>query len=127
MKLNIDCMRDILLIVEDAPFLKPVFIDTIHNNLTDYENDVIDYAILKLVEADYITAVISHHDFGFKIHKINDITFSGHQFIAEISSNTIWNSVKSISTKVGAGSIHAISQIATGVITSIIKAQLNLS
>lgn len=126
MKLNPDCIRDILLKMEDTPYQEDIYPDQLYETLPDYAHDEIDYTILKMNEAGFISATIQKYLDGSVDITIHDITYNGHQFLANIRSNNIWNNVKEVSKKVGSNSLSAISQIATGVITEIIKSQLGL-
>lgn len=126
MKLNPDCMRDILLVMEDAGYLEELSPSTVYEALPDYAEDEINYSIIKLKEAGFIDAIIREYNNGLAILRLDDITYTGHQFLADIRSDNVWNDIKEVSKKVGSNSISAISQIATGVISAIIKNQLGL-
>ena len=127
MKLNPDCMRDILIAMEKQPLNQPVdFDDMIPLLANEYDSDVIEYAALKLKEAGFIRAITSSDTEGEYLVTFLDITYPGHQFLADIRSENIWNDVKEVSKKVGSNSVSALSQIATGIIMAIIKAQLGL-
>lgn len=123
MKLNVDCIRDILLLVEQAPYQEVVYLDKIKNSLKSYSSDEIEYAILKLNEAEYIDARIIHYDNGTIIRSIDDITYTGHQFLETIRDNKVWKETKSICGKVGTFALNFVSQVASGVITSLISQQ----
>lgn len=125
MYLNPDCMRDILIFVESTPFRQKVSIETLYENLS-YTHAEIMYACIKMIEADFISGIWNAADGEITVYHITDIRYSGHQFLANIRSDNIWNNVKEVSKKVGSNSVSAISQIATGVITAIIKSQLGL-
>ena len=126
MKLNPDCMRDILIVMENAGYLEEVSPSTVYESLPNYSEDEINYSIIKLKEAGFIDAIIREYNSGVAILRLDDITYIGHQFLADVRSDNIWNDVKEVSKKVGSNSISAISQIATGVISAIIQAQLGL-
>jgi hypothetical protein len=126
MKLNPDCMRDILLVMEDAGYLEELSPSTVYEALPDYAEDEINYSIIKLKEAGFIDAIIREYNNGLAILRLDDITYTGHQFLADVRSDNVWNDIKEVSKKVGSNSISAISQIATGVISAIIKNQLGL-
>lgn len=126
MKLNPDCMRDVLIVMESAGYLEELSPSAVYESLPDYSEDEINYSIIKLKEAGFIDAIIKEYNSGVAILRLDDITYIGHQFLANVRSDNIWNDVKQVSKKVGSNSISAISQIATGVISAIIKAQLGL-
>lgn len=127
MKLDPDCMRDILLCMEDAPYLEELSPETIYDALPNYTRDDINYSIIKLKEAGFIDAIIKEYGSKLIILRLDDITYNGHQFLADVRSDNVWHSVKEVSKKVGSNSLNSISQIATGVISAIIKSQLGLS
>ena len=126
MHLSPDCMRDILLFVESTPFRQKVAIETLYENLP-YTQDEITYACIKMIEADFISGNWNVPDGEITVYFISDIRYSGHQFLADIRSDNVWNNVKEIGKKVGSNSVSSIAQIASGVITAIIKSQLGLT
>ena len=126
MHLSPDCMRDILLFVESTPFRQKVAIETLYENLP-YTQDEITYACIKMIEADFISGSWNVPDGEITVYFISDIRYSGHQFLADIRSDNVWNNVKEIGKKVGSNSVSSIAQIASGVITAIITSQLGLT
>lgn len=126
MKLNPDCIRDVLLQMENLPYQEEMDVVQLHDLLPNYSYDEIDYTVLKLHEAGFIQANIQRYLTGSIDIVLLDITYNGHQFLANIRSNSVWNSVKEVSKKVGSNSLSAISQIATSIVTEIIKSQLGL-
>ena len=127
MQLNPDCIRDILITMEKQPFNHPVNFDDMLPLLENhYDSNVVEYNALKLKEAGFIRAITSSDTEGEYLVTFFDITYSGHQFLANIRSDNIWNDVKEVSKKVGTNSVSALYQIASGVIAAIIKAQLGL-
>lgn len=126
MKLNIDCMRDILLSMESADYQQSLDIDELHEKLKQYPPDDIDYSIIKLEEAGFIKALIREYNNGIAIISINDITYNGHQFLSDIRSDSVWDKIKAISKEIGSNSIHSLSLISSNVITTIIKSHFGL-
>lgn len=124
MKLNYDCIRDVLLEIEKLPLNQETNPTKLKETLTMYSSEDIIYTCIKLEEAKFISASISKYGMNNYLINIKDITYLGHQFLADIHSDTIWNDVKAISKKVGSNSIKALTQIATSVVTEIIKHQL---
>ena len=127
MKLNPDCIRDILLYMEDAPYGEEICPDQLFNALPNYSPDEISYAVMKMDEAGFVNASIEKYIDGSAEFVLLDITYSGHQFLSNIRENKIWSGVKSIAGKVGATSLEAFTQIASGVITELIKAHFGLT
>lgn len=116
MKLDIDCMRDILLYMETFNYQEEKHISIVHKELK-YTPDTIDYTILKLKEADFITTLFLDLYDGIQIINLCDITYEGHQFLEAIRPESIWKPTKKIGAKIGASTISGITQIATGVLT----------
>lgn len=126
MKLNPDCIRDILLELEKLDLNESITIPELSNKLTEYAKDEVIYNCLKLREANFIIAPTKQYVTGSMIVSIMDITYEGHQFLSNIRSNNIWNKTKNVMSKIGVTSISSISQIAAGVLTIIIKNELGL-
>lgn len=128
MKLNIDCVRDVLLELETFPMGNYGSHSFIKSTQKHGEDDVL-YALIKLTEADYINAKYSRTlDGRPHIDFIYDITFSGHEFLEKIKSDGIWNnSVKPVLSQVGSKSFDAIVQVATNTISSLISKQLGIT
>lgn len=126
MTLNIDCVRALLLYMEKADYLEVLRMPQVYADLPNYSQNDINYSVLKLSEAGYIDAIISPYDDGILIAALKDITFQGHEFLANIREDKIWIGVKTIAGKIGATSLDAIVQIASKVITELIKSQFGL-
>lgn len=128
MKFDPNCVRKILLELEKQPFGSSLSIQSLSSSIEDYQEDEIAYCCLKLAEANYIdisTAnVIGPLAPGIK--SVNDITFYGHEFLNNIRDDGIWKNVKSIGSKIGSTSISALSQIASNVITELIRHQFGI-
>lgn len=125
MKLNPDCIRDILFVVEDlANGKQGVGFDfeapCPYERLSKYSNDEIEYHVHQCEYAGYFTRVVWVLSGDCTIF---DLSPAGHQFIADIRSDTVWNTVKSKAAKVGSYSLSVITQITATVIAELINAQ----
>lgn len=128
MKLNNDLIRDILLTIEEY---------------TGYENPIIFYKPYEVEENDQpLIKNYSKEEFFYHLKQcemsgliqimletgeyttISCLTPSGHEFLENIRSNTVWSKTKTISKKLGLKSLDAVMQISTSVITEIIKQEL---
>ena len=128
MKLNPDCVRDILLVVESLPNLKNYYRfdrESVSELFPNYSFDEIMYHTRQCDLSGFLHNASA--TMNYETYTISDLTPKGHQFLADIRSDTIWNNVKEVSKKVGSNSLSSLSQIATGVITQIIKMQLGLT
>ncbi len=139
MRLNPDCIRDILLTVEETTtYLKGMSYynreSELYNRypntgfefkrLKKYSHDEIVYHVRQCKMAHLITGVIIA-DGGDGI-KISDLTPNGHEFLANIRSDNLWNNIKNISTTIGANSLTALITISTDVVTQLINHQLGI-
>lgn len=127
MKLNLDCMRDILLVIEQCGYQEMPSFQKVVNSLPGYSIDDISYSCEKLYEAEFIDAIQKNHIRGqCPIIKIRNITYSGHQFLDDIRNDNNWGKIKEIASSIGSTSVNAISQIAASVISAAIHSNLGL-
>lgn len=134
MKLNNECVRDVLLYLEENLYYVNVSDNTLrHAALSmnaiatelhgkkSYEVLQVKYTVEKLIEAGFIhTSVFAKgHQNAILQCEIDDITWSGHQFLSTIRSNTIWNAVKQKATQIGGMSIQGLNMIASSIIQGI--------
>lgn len=89
MKLNIDCMRDVLLIMEEIELNNPLSFNSLKEKLPEYERNDLAYTCLKLYEAKFITMKYHQLRTSLSIFELNDITYEGHQFLANIRDKNI--------------------------------------
>ena len=122
MKLNYDCVRDVMLYLEENLIFGNPIRDT--NINLNYDIKDIRYSLLKLHEINYLDGSVSKYMDGEYSVITTDITFYGHKFIGEIQSDTIWDKTKSVSKDLGIQTINGITQIASSVISSLILSKL---
>lgn len=126
MKLNPDCIRDILIAVELMEYNSVYTLSKLHEKLPAYSEDELNYHCLQMIEAGFLNAK-AMNVIGYispQIWRIFDLTYSGHQFLADIRSDTTWNKTKAIAKSIGSESLHALKDIAVDVVTSVIQNQL---
>lgn len=144
MKLNLDCVRQILLIVEENTGLRKYcfFIDSsletsemaIGNPLIplpnyqisllkNFDNDELIYHINYCVESGLLSTDTSY---GLYQIVVKDLTPKGHDFLENIRDNKVWSGIKSIASKVGATSLNSVVQISSNVITQLIRSQFGI-
>lgn len=119
MKLNNDCVRDCLLVCEEIsmgsrPDLQYFFEQT---KLKKYTQEDITYSMKKLYEAGFIEfQVINIYGGPAFTGKFLDITWSGHQFIADIRSDTVWKKTKEkVASTVGSTSLKVMGSLASSI------------
>ena len=128
MKINPDCVRDILICVESFEYDSVHNIDQMCSELPNYSYEEIDYHCLYLYEADFIKASTVNIRGGYlpKVSRVYDLTYQGHQFLENIRPDNVWSKTKDSAKKLGSFSINTLSTIATEVITSLIQKNLGL-
>lgn len=130
MKLNYDCVRDVLLYLEENLLLgqKIQFNSETNNELNSkYSNDDIVYNSLKLLDAGFIDgkSYSSTQSYGPVVVEINSVTYQGHLFLDNIRDNNVWNKTKNIAKPFASMSLTLLSDIASKVINNLIFGNLN--
>lgn len=131
MKLNIDCVRDVLLCLEEKITMDnnnriiPVPFKTVKAILENkYEENDIVYAISKLLDIRYIIGHIDKTSGRYKVTgSISDITWEGHEFLNSIRPQTIWETTKENASKLGISSIRGMASLANNIINAIVTNQ----
>lgn len=129
MTLELDCVRDVLLAVEALEFNQHLHIGTLHEQLSQYSEEQLTYTCLILKDGSYLDIETISPMAGSimpGIKSINHLTYKGHEFLANIRDSKIWTGIKGVAGKVGSKSLDAVVQIASNVITALIKAQFGL-
>lgn len=120
MKLNYDCVRDVLLYLENNLSL---------NNSITFPSDIKESLLLKYSKDDVIYTVkillnkkliLGDDNFnystGMYTANIESLSFDGHSFLDNIRDNQVWSKSKKILSAFKSVSIEIISQVATNVI-----------
>ncbi len=120
MKLNPDCIRDVLLCVEKADFDEAVSFSKIVADLEKAycENEVL-YHINQCDYNGFFTKVRRYESGREGI--ILDLTPKAHAFLANIRSDTMWKRTKKAAEKVGSFALPALQQIASTLVEGAIK------
>lgn len=125
MRLNPDCIRDILLDVEKKSIFGNVveyFDDEDFENLKSYSVPEVIYHIRQCDHSGFFIGTTKY--FGHHV-VIKDLSPKGHEFIANIRKDTNWNKTKEIAQSVGSSSLDVMKDIAAQVISNLISAQFN--
>lgn len=122
MKLNPDCIRDILFVVENnATYSNDVSEETIFKELdSKYPREEILYHVRQCEHSGLFLKVV-HYFGGFSIQ---DLSPYGHQFINDIRQDNNWNRTKDIAKNVGSFSLDVLKDISSQVIATLISNQL---
>ena len=128
MKLNNDCIRDILLALEEICTFNTTFYydrdESVPSRLSKYSDEEIVYHIRQCALANLILDV---HFYPDDTIDIADLSPSGHEYLANIRSDNIWNKTKKVASEIGATSLSAMVQISSEIIMAIIKSQFGLT
>ena len=126
MKLNPDCIRDILLVIENTTTYHDSW-DWDFDNfdeplLNNYSHEEIMYHILQCKKAGLVDGCEFY--FGADAGTVCDLSPYGHQFLADIRSESVWNKTKDIAQNIGSNSLDVLKQISAGVLTALIQSYL---
>jgi len=140
-KLNIDCIRDLLLCIEaNTGYRKPAsFIDTdlAQKTLDIFEPPKIWPYQKELLET-YTNETIMYH-FGYCLHArlletdghfgsreflVFDLTPAGHELLGNIRDKTVFEKSKDIAVKVGVHALSGFSQLASRIGTHMLLGYL---
>ena len=120
MQLNLDCVRKILLTVEDKQLGEVLSIQQLENLVQEFNGDEIEYCCLKLDEAGFLEIetipILGQIHRGIKF--VKGMTYGGHQFLENIRDDNIFKETKERASAVGAYALGIIAQIAINIITS---------
>ena len=126
MKMNEDCIRDILkFLVENLS----ITIDNRNNKggfndismlgimktfESQYNKEDIWYSVYNLSQDRFIESndIRKQSGVGFAFVEIYNVTHRGHQFYETIQSDNIWNKTKSVVSKVGVHTLNFVESVA---------------
>ena len=120
MRLNLDCIRDILLYVEEvATPRQPVFFDSdgefqVDSALCKYSLEEVQYHLNQCNLSGFFLK--PNLDFG-GCWIVIDLTPKGHEYLGSIRDSSNWKTVKERAAKIGVTTLNAAFQIANAVIT----------
>ncbi len=123
MKLNQDCVRDILLYLEEnLSYNDRLPAESI--KLENYTMDEIHYTISLLCDANYIEA-IPIDSLGYsRTFLIRSLTMSGHELLDNIRDNKVWKKTKETASKFTSVSLKILSSVAANLLTNMINQSL---
>lgn len=131
MKLNPECIRDIMFYLEENLTMNSdleineISIFDLPEKL-NYSIEEIANTLLVLDDANFIVCYRNNGEDAIVALDIYRITYTGYQFLESIRPDSVWKKVQTISGNIGSFSLNVISQIATSVLTQMINGQLNL-
>lgn len=125
MRLNPDCMRDVLLVAEDhVPLNSSLSMGNLLSLLPSYSKDELTYTCLKLNEGNLLNVLKMNSDNATSVANISDITYEGHQFLENIRNQSTWETVKQKLSLLGSSSVPVIVSVASQLMIEKIKSSL---
>lgn len=122
MRLNHECVRDLLLYLEDnLDYMDEIRINNL--KIEPYSKDELLYTADRLIEAGYLNSRFGWNSQSSHIITVNSISYNGHQFLDTIRDDGIWKTTKNKFAKFSSISLPIIQELAS----SLIKSQLGLS
>jgi Hypothetical protein (DUF2513) len=116
LRLDQDCVRDLLLELEDKlMFNQTIFLHQFEQ-LTVIKNHGMEsclYTLQRLLEAKYLNATIQYSSNEIYQIVISSLTWDGHQFLDTIRDNDVWRSTKEATKTLSSTSLTILSTLAT--------------
>lgn len=125
MKLNHDCIRDVLKHVEnDLHFTEMK--QSLALSIDGYSHDEVTYTLMLLVDSGYIIGDIRKYNDGAVNVLYKHLTMKGHELLDNIRDDNVWKTTKEKLSKISSVSIGIINDVAAQVISNILSKQLGL-
>lgn len=133
MKLNPDCIRDILIEVEkswsitktdsDDLIMDFIELDQLCQALPEYSKEDIFYSLYNLDQAGYLKVDMSWASGRILFDCcVSFMTYSGHEFLQKIRDPKHWSAIKSGISALRTYSLDAINALASGITAAAIQA-----
>lgn len=121
MKLDPDCIRDILLEIESKSRVGVILSMPSESDLLDkYGRDGLEYH-LRQCEWNGLIKTYGQTSMTNGDLSVMDLSPSAHQFLANIRSDTIWKKTKEAANKAGSMSLDVLIRIAAQIVVGLIK------
>lgn len=131
MKLNIDCVRDVMLKIEELQRVivnddgevekETLWINSLYSALPNHGKEDIFYALYNLDQAGYVNISVQWISGCVYTCAINHMTYAGHEFLNKIRPTTIWEKTTNTASKVGNYGLQMLEKIAEGVAAAYVK------
>lgn len=122
MVLNQDCMRAVLLQVENLRLGETIDTKVLAKKLPDFTDDDVTYACVQLKDIGYIDAEIKRYTHHQIAGIVRGLTYSGHEFLDTVRDNSQWAKVKNAAQQAGAATVREITDIVKGVTETAVSA-----
>lgn len=118
MELNQDCIRDILLTIEDMDYtMEGLTKETFEQNkrMQKYDPIQILYTLKCLCDAHLVKVDFGEGETFYVYYRVYSMTYEGHQLLDSIRDDHIWSETKKRASKLSSVSIPVLQNIATSV------------
>lgn len=135
MRLDIDCVRSVLLALEshlkydENLIVEPIYFDDLcaFPEMKAFSKEIVLYTSQKLEEASLISFVDEYADNALWSASYHGITYDGHQFIEKIRSDDVFAKTKNVLSKVGSFSLNVVGDVASKVLAGIINQNIGIN
>lgn len=127
MKLDKDCIRGILLALEENPSIHAKWTEEDFSKsffLKDFSQSEIRYCIERLTEGEYLNVKIPNEQLkrvGVNFIVVDSLSWKGHEFLDTIRNDKIWDETKQIAAQVGNSSIPVLLEIGKSTVMKYLK------
>lgn len=123
MKLNQECVRDLLLSIEEVSIVNKTYslAHYVQNSALkekSYTEDELMYVSDRLVEAGFIKG---QPNFDFEYYYISTLTYEGHTFLDTIRDSNVWTLTKNVTSKVSSVPLSVLSEIANSTLRKLLN------
>ena len=134
MKLDADCIRNILLFLESQNHIvtnqdgeienNGVWLSSICEALPKYRQEDVYYTLARLDDGGYISLSASWAGDCLNMCCVNYITYSGHELIEKFRPDSVWKTTSKLAAKVGCFSLRFLATIAENVLSEYAKTSI---
>lgn len=128
MKLDMECVRDILITLDEQTDFVRMRPKELAELLPEYSVKQLIYTCLRLHEGGYVNLQLlypqQHSD--PTLNFIGDLTFQGHEFLADIKPKNNWDKISPFLKQCGSASFETIANVACALGSELLKKKLGL-
>ena len=134
MKLDIDCVREVLLYLENIETyvtdddgditLKGSFLGEICEAIPKYPKEQIFYTLSTLEDGGFLNMTTQWASNSVHFCHVSSLTYEGHELLESVRDENHWSAIKSGLSAVRNYSLSAVAAIAEGVTSAAISAYL---
>ena len=127
MKLNIDCVRDILLLVEQKEFRVRFSLDELCRQLNYSKNDI-EYCCIKLSESNMLEVLMIppiREDYQPIVCSVGELTSKGHDFLENIRPQTRLEIIKTHAKSLSNYSLNILNIIGQNIMSHAVSTYFN--